>query len=217
MGIAGIPTRVTADMAFLVQPAPEDRVDQMCAACRVGDEAVPRERMLILAPRPWEGSDRHLADFAAAAAHAAGQYGLAPVLLAMEPGKDLSVCQRIAQIALEQFGVRCPVVTASQDAAAVVGLIRRADGVLGMRLHALIFAAAQGTPFAGVSYDPKVAGFVAYMGQGLCCSLEEADADRLRAMVDALAQADGEQFLAASQRLRALAAENCKEALGLIQ
>ena len=209
-------SRFTADMAFLVQPASEDRVEALCAAGGVGDKIGPEDRLLILAPRPWEGSDRHLADFAAAAVHAARTYGLKPLLLAMEPGKDLAVCQRIAELALEQAQVSCPVLAATQDASAVVGLIRRADAVLGMRLHSLIFAAAQGTPFAGVSYDPKVAGFMDYMGQGRCCTLEEADAERLCAMVDGLLQASGEDFRAAAQHLRALAAENCEEALGLI-
>ncbi len=212
LGVSGIPTKVTADMAFLVQPAPEDRVAQICSAGGIA----PEDRLLILAPRPWEGYDRHLADFAAAAVHAAEVHGLKPVLLAMEPGKDLNVCAKIAELAAAS-GLRCPVLEAAQDSAAVVGLIRRADGVLGMRLHSLIFAAAQGTPFAGVSYDPKVAGFVDYMGQGLCCALEEADADRLCAMVDSLALSRSEDFRAAAQRLRALAAENCDEAFALLQ
>lgn len=216
LGVKGIPTRVTADMAFLVPPAPAEVVEQMCNACCVAGKINPADRLLILAPRPWEGTDRHLSDFAAAAAHAAKRYGLKPVLLAMEPGKDLSICERIAQIAQEREKIPCAVVAASEDSAAVVGLIRRADAVLAMRLHALIFAAAQGTPFAGVSYDPKVSGFVDYMGWGLCCSLEESNADRLRAMVDGLMQFSGGDILAAAQRLRTLAGENCVEALGLL-
>ncbi len=216
LGVQGIPTRVTADIAFLVPPAPVEAVEQMCASCCVQGRIDPTDRLLILAPRPWEESDRHLADFAAAAAHAAKQYNLKPVLLAMEPGKDLSVCERVAKLALDRDGVQCPMLAASKDATAVVGLIRRADAVLGMRLHALIFAAAQGTPFAGVSYDPKVSGFVDYMGHGLCCSLKEATADRLRAMVDGLMRASGGDFQETAQRLRTLAGENCEEALGLL-
>ena len=42
--------------------------------------------------------------------------------------------------------------------------IARAGFVVGVRLHAVILAAAAGTPFAGVSYDPKVAGFCADAG-----------------------------------------------------
>ncbi len=216
MGVNGIPTRVTADMAFLVRPAPPERVEQVCTECCVKGKIEPGERMLILAPRPWDGTDRHLSDFAAAAIHAAQHYELRPVLLAIEPKKDRGVCERISALALERGGIDCPVLEAPKDASAVVGLIRRADAVLGMRLHALIFAAAQGTPFAGVSYDPKVAGFVDYIGQGRCCTLEQVDAERLCAMVDDLMQASREETRAAARRLRALAAENCEEALGLL-
>ena len=135
----------------------------------------------------------------------------------MEPKKDLSICKQIAQIALKQSGVSCSVLAASEDAAAVVGLIRRADAVLGMRLHALIFASSQGTPFAGVSYDPKVEGFLDYIGQDCWCSLKDADTERLCAMVDAILPVSRESILAASQRLRPLAAENCEEVLQMIR
>ena len=42
--------------------------------------------------------------------------------------------------------------------------IAAAGAVMGVRLHALILAAAAGTPFVGVSYDPKVSGFCADAG-----------------------------------------------------
>ena len=211
LGVEGIPARVTADMAFLVPAAAPHLVEALCAELGLR----PEDRLLILAPRPWESSDRHLADFAAAALHGAKGHGLRPVLLAMEPAKDRSVCRQIAALTAAE-GLECPIVETSADVGTVVGLIARAEAVLGMRLHSLIFAAAQGTPFAGVSYDPKVAGFVDYIGQGLCCSLDEVSADRLRAMVDSLCLCDGEDFRAAAQRLRALAAENTEEALALL-
>ena len=211
LGVEGIPARVTADMAFLVPSAAPHLVEALCTELGLR----PEYRLLILAPRPWESSDRHLADFAAAALHGAKAHGLRPVLLAMEPAKDRSVCRQIAALTAAE-GLECPIVETSADVGTVVGLIARSEAVLGMRLHSLIFAAAQGTPFAGVSYDPKVAGFVDYIGQGLCCSLDEASADRLRAMVDSLCLCDGEDFRAAAQRLRALAAENTEEALALL-
>ena len=212
IGVTDIPARVTADMAFLVPPAAPHLVDALCAELGLS----PDDRLLILAPRPWEGSERHLADFAAAAVHGARDHGLRPVLLAMEPAKDLALCRQIAALTAAE-GVECPVVETPPDVGTVVGLIARAQAVLGMRLHSLIFAAAQGTPFAGVSYDPKVAGFVDYIGQGLCCSLEEVSAARLCAMVDALRRSDGEDFRAAAQRLRTLAAENTESALELLK
>ena len=40
-----------------------------------------------------------------------------------------------------------------------VGLMRSAKIVCGMRLHALVFAAAADVPFVGVGGDPKIEGF----------------------------------------------------------
>ena len=165
------------------------------------------------ATTPWEGSAAHLSDFAAAAVHGAKDRGLKPLLLAMEPAKDRTVCRQIAALAAEE-GVDCPVLDDLTDSGTVVGLIRRADAVLGMRLHSLIFAAAQGTPVAGVSYDPKVTGFIEYMGRGASCDLEEASASRLCAMIDSLCQT--EDLRSSAQRLRALASENAEEAMDLL-
>ena len=215
LGVRDVPTEVTADMAFLVAPAPEEQVAAFCAKNSAGWRLSPGERLLILAPRPWENGQTRLEAFAAAAVHGQKAHGLTPVLLAMEPAKDLDFCRRIAELAGES-GVRCPVLEAA-DAATAVGLIARADAVLGMRLHALIFAAAQGTPFAGVAYDPKVTGFVDYIGQGFCCALEEADARRLCAMIDSLCRSSGEEFRDAAQRLRALADRNTETAMALLE
>ncbi len=43
-------------------------------------------------------------------------------------------------------------------------IIAASQQVIGVRLHALILAAAAGVPFVGLSYDPKVSGFCADAG-----------------------------------------------------
>ncbi|WP_380083120.1 polysaccharide pyruvyl transferase family protein [Deinococcus lacus] len=47
----------------------------------------------------------------------------------------------------------------SADPQQLLDAIAASDFVVGVRLHALILAAAAGVPFAGLSYDPKVSGF----------------------------------------------------------
>lgn len=210
LGVTGIPTRVTADLAFLVPPADPVAVEALCAVHGIA----PTDRLLILAPRPWEGMSHRAEAFAEAACYAAQRWACKPVLLAMEPGTDRGICRKIAALAAER-GVSCPVWEADRNVGVVVGLIRRADAVLAMRLHALIFAASQGTRYAGVAYDPKVSGFMDYMGQSLCCGLPNADANRLKALLDGLLTAEGGD--AAAQRLRALANENFELAFALLE
>lgn len=55
-------------------------------------------------------------------------------------------------------------VISTSDPVLALHTIAAAGYVVGVRLHAVILAAAAGVPFAGVSYDPKVAGFCADAG-----------------------------------------------------
>lgn len=55
-------------------------------------------------------------------------------------------------------------VVSTHDPQRALDAIAGAGFVVGVRLHALILAAAAGVPFAGVAYDPKVAGFCADAG-----------------------------------------------------
>ena len=96
---------------------------------------------------------------------------------------------------------------AGSNGTEIVALIRRMSLVIAMRLHTLIFAAGQGVPMVGVVYDPKVSGFLDYLGQDLYLPLEEASAASLCDLIDT---AMAEQMFEAEniRSLRELAAEN---------
>ena len=55
-------------------------------------------------------------------------------------------------------------VVSTRDPQTALDAIARSGYVIGVRLHALILAAAAGTPFSGIAYDPKVQGFCADAG-----------------------------------------------------
>ena len=79
--------------------------------------------------------------------------------------------------------------------------------VISMRLHTLIFASGQGVPVVGIVYDPKVSGFLDYLGQDLYLPLQEVNLGALADLIDA-AMAE-EPFESENiQRLRRLSAEN---------
>lgn len=59
----------------------------------------------------------------------------------------------------------------------VMGIIGALDLVIGIRLHALIFAASQGVPMIGLSYDPKIDSFLRSIEWDACWSLGDVAAD----------------------------------------
>jgi len=82
--------------------------------------------------------------------------------------------------------------------------IQRSRGLVGMRLHSVVFAFAAGVPYLAVAYHPKVAAFDATQAEGRC-TLSRGDwtesgiVARLERCMDAAADAP----LAATEGARA--------------
>jgi polysaccharide pyruvyl transferase WcaK-like protein len=62
-------------------------------------------------------------------------------------------------------------------------VIQRAELVVSMRLHALIFATGQGVPSVGVVYDPKVRAYMDYLGEHQYLDLSDVSGDALISLV----------------------------------
>ena len=61
----------------------------------------------------------------------------------------------------------------------LMSIIGGLDLLVGMRLHALIFAALSHIPMIGISYDPKIDNFLSSVGQKALFPVEKFDADSL--------------------------------------
>lgn len=171
MGVKRPEIQVTADPALLLDPARPESVDGYLSTH--GLESNGHYAMFVL--RPWPGLDKKIGDIVAAAESLHQTKGLTPVFLALEPGKDLDVCRSIAG------KLKCPshVLTAPDDGRMIVGIMGRMQIVISMRLHALIFASGQGTPLVGIVYDPKVSGFLDYLGQKRYMDLADVSCELL--------------------------------------
>ena len=156
--------------------------------------------------RPWPGFEEKAAEFAAAA-DALVHQGITPVFLSVDKGLDGPAAGQV----LRQMKEKALQPEGSFTGEELSDLLGCMEAVVSMRLHGLIFAAGRGTPLVGVVYDPKVRGFLRYIGQERAIDLGEVTAEKLTASIaDALASASPEGQRAAVARLRELEMENRK-------
>ncbi len=199
--------RLTADPALLLPPPDPDYE----AAYLLAQGYDADREYFMLALRPWEGIEEKLPLLRLETERACRKYGCEVVLFALEPGRDRPLLEQFAQ------ALDCPwrIVEAPQRWEALVSVIRRMRGVVSMRLHPLVFAAGQGVPVSGISYDPKVAGFLADIGCEACCKIEELTEEKT-AMLFAHALSEATPDYARIEAMRSRAQENAELAWKLL-
>jgi len=154
MGVQGPPIIVTADPVLALEPASAARVDAILA-----DEAVPLDQRVVgLSVRPWPDSPQAREGFVAVGKDLVAR-GCRVLVMPFQESQDREICDDIGQA----IGEGARVLRREYPPTELMGIIGRLHAVVGMRLHALIFGAAQGVPVAGVAYDPKVAHFLRRM------------------------------------------------------
>ncbi len=206
MGVTRPKMLVTSDPAILLDPAASGAANAYLQRYGIEDA----DRIAFFALRPWHGFVRRNNAFTVAAREAAEKYGLRPVFLAMEPKTDREVCESAA----EQLGAT--VIDAPVSSELLIALLARAELVVSVRLHTLIFAAGVGTPLVGVSYDPKVEAFLGHLSGNDCLTVENLTADALNAQIEK-AMRERENAPMTAKRLRELARENQSFAARLLE
>ena len=176
MGVTKPQIEITADPALLIHQEDDDAIRGMY--CRMKLEEGKDYAMFVL--RPWQNFNEHAKDFAAAAQRLYDEKNCIPVFFPLEPNRDLQAIGQVTQL------LQCPylVLERPDTDAKLVRLFSRMRIVISMRLHALIFAAGQGVPLLGVVYDPKVEGFMEYLGQKNYLNLQSVSEETLRSAID---------------------------------
>ena len=125
----------------------------------LGDRFLPGRPVLLVSLRPWPLLDASLPAIAAALDQLVRR-AWQVVFIPFQFSADYPVCRRCADW-MEEAAFVWPEALDVQEAFALFG---EADYCLGMRLHALIFAAVHRVPMLGLVYDPKVASFLQELG-----------------------------------------------------
>ena len=201
---------LSADPALTLFPADSAAVD---AALSAG-VADPAGRYAALVLRLWPGFSDRAEAIAGCARRLYDEQGLTPLFVPINHKNDCEAAYAVTRLL---DGIPYCVLTGSLPPPLAIGVLGRVELAVSMRLHGLIFAAGQGTPVVGISYDPKVSAFLRCIDSD-CVPLGDVSAGGLTALAErALARRSEPGALEDSvKQLRELEARNVQAAAKLL-
>ena len=157
--------KVTADPAFNLE-------------CK---KAEKKEKKACISVRSWNGVGNDFTDVVAKAAdYLIDRYGYKVVFLPMQPAKDLIISGEI----MGRMKNKSVCVKDNLSVEKMLSAVSETDLCIGMRLHSLIYAASNALPIIGLVYDPKIAGFMDYIGQNMYIDTKTVTFEDLKEMID---------------------------------
>ena len=174
------------------------------------------EPVVGISVRDWCGWTHYKDALAEAADEIARTYGARIVYLPMQYPEDV----RAAAMLSARMEQPCTVLPGEYTTAELLSLVGNMDLVIGIRLHALIFAGVMGVPLIGISYDPKIDRFLDSIGEEPAGSLETLTAGELLAAVQTKwehRKAIRQHNAALLKKQRVLAARNAELAIELLE
>ena len=171
---------LASDPALTLPGAPEKQVTRLLESHDID----PNGKYLAFVLRRWKGFEEKSTIFAAAAVYAYLNYELTPVFLCINHRTDHEAAAMVAK----HLSIPYHVISEPMSSAMIIGLLAKMKAVVSMRLHGLVFAAGQGVPLAGVSYDPKVTAFLDYIEQDNYIDFDELSVTRMTGLIDSAIQ-----------------------------
>lgn len=152
---------------------------------------------LVVCLRPWGRTTTYIREMRQALGVLAGRYDILalPMQESVDRPASEAVISGIPDAAIVPAGLTL------DERLAVIG---SASAVIGMRLHALVLAAAAGVPAVAIAYDPKVTAFARLVGQEVAGDVTRSlDPEAVADAVRRAQSAEPEHYRSRIEELRA--------------
>lgn len=177
LGIKEEQVLVTADAVLSLEPV--SRFKGMDLLCKAGVDL--NKPLIGVSVRHWTDDKTCLQELGKALHRLGEEKNAQVVLLPLQNPADISVCDDLSFYIPDITNSKVILMHDKYTTEEFLSIIANFKILVGMRLHALVFAAVMQVPFLAVSYDPKVDAFVHAVGgvlAGTITSLQEEDVVR---------------------------------------
>ena len=148
----------TADPVLAIKPVPLEIGEEILAHHSIKKSD---RKFIGVAVRHWIGWGRFQAELAAALDKIVEATGAKIIFIPMKFPEDIRSAMSTADLMKE----KCIVFEEEFTTREILSLTGCMDLLIGVRLHALIFAGVMNVPLLGISYDPKIERFLDSIGE----------------------------------------------------
>ena len=181
MGVPASKVEVTADPVLMLNP--ESKVAGKTILAEAGLD--PYKPIIGVSVREWPDNQRCLKQLSAALGNLSEKHSAQIAILPLQVSKDLKDSQ-LLQSYLPKMRNKVVLLQGDYSTEEFLSIIGSFRLLIGMRLHALIFAAVMKAPLMAVSYDPKVDSFLKAIGTESVGTVETLDAARVEQAAEEL-------------------------------
>ena len=167
---------VTADPAMLLEGIGENEL------CRLFEkEKIPMGDYVAVSVREWKKNPGGFEESVAESIKAfAEKHSLNVVFVPMQYPHDVKISQRIASL----IGERAYVPENKLSIREAIGVVGKAKINVAMRLHSMIYSVSKGVKTVALRYDPKIDGFMEYVGLDGVIDVEKVTKENLEDMLN---------------------------------
>lgn len=164
----------SSDMVFMMEPPAKERCMKILRDNLHGYEE--GQALIGLSVREWKDKDRTDL-FAELADRLVEKYHARIVFFPFHKPKDAEISKIIIhKMKHEESAVLIPNRYLPSEILGTMGLM---NVNIGVRLHSLVFSAVMNVPTIGISYDPKIDGFLEMINMTPVCTYEDISVEKL--------------------------------------